>query len=169
MIRSMTAFARITLPAGGKRWVVEIRSLNQRYFELALRLPPQHLSFEQQIRSLVQTILHRGKVSLNISEEGRNGETAAYEMDEAQVRRYLISAKKVKRQFGLEGKLGVEDILRLPGVIREKINTDLKLLTWANLSRILKKVLEKAVQHKTEEGEKLDRDFRHRQIGRAHV
>ena len=33
MIRSMTAFARVSLAAGGKHWVVEIKSLNQRYFE----------------------------------------------------------------------------------------------------------------------------------------
>ena len=46
MIQSMIAFARVSLAAGGKHWVIEIRSLNQRYFELSLRLPPAMDSFE---------------------------------------------------------------------------------------------------------------------------
>ncbi len=156
----MTAFARVTLPAGGKNWVVEIRSLNQRYFELSLRLPPQMFQFEPQVRQLVQSLMHRGKVSLSIVEEGRNGESRAYELDTDQVRAYLESAQKIQKKFKLQGKLCVEDVMQLPGVVREKIATDAHAWSWPKLSVFLKKALEKAIEHKEEEGRKLDKDFR---------
>lgn len=162
MIRSMTAFARVSLAALGKHWVVEIRSLNQRYFELSLRLPPAMYPLESQVRQLVQSVMHRGKITLSISEEGRAGESLAYELDQDQVRAYLASAKKIQSKFKMEGKLTVETVMRLPGVVKEKAGGDVQAWNWANLSGLLKKALDKAVHHKEEEGEKLDKDFRQR-------
>lgn len=158
----MTAFSRVSLAAGGKHWVVEIKSLNQKYFELSLRLPPAMYAFESQVRPLVQSVMRRGKVSLGITEEGKNGESLVYELDPDQVKVYLASAKKIKTQFKLEGKLTVEEILRLPGVVKEKVAEDPKAWDWVKLSGFLKKALDKAVLHKEEEGEKLDKDFRER-------
>jgi uncharacterized protein (TIGR00255 family) len=158
----MTSFARVSLAALGKRWVVEIRSLNQRYFELSLRLPPAMYPIESQARQLVQSVMRRGKITLSISEEGRAGESLAYELDQDQVRAYLSSAKKIKSKFKMEGKLTVEDIMRLPGVVKEKAAVDAQAWNWAALSGLLKKALDKAVRHKEEEGDKLDKDFRQR-------
>ena len=80
MIRSMTAFARVSFVVGGRNWVVEIRSLNQRYFELSLRLPPELYSLEAQTRQLIQSVMRRGKITLSIAEEGKCGGAAAYEL-----------------------------------------------------------------------------------------
>lgn len=162
MIRSMTAFARVSVTAGGKHWVVEIKSLNQRYFELSLRLPPAMYAFEAQVRPLVQSVMRRGKITLGIAEEGRNGEALVYELDQDQVKAYLASAKKIKAKFKLDGKLTVEEIMRLPGVVKEKPSQDAGDWNWVKLSGLLKKALEKAIGHKEEEGEKLDKDFRQR-------
>ena len=162
MIRSMTAFARVSFVAGGRNWVVEIRSLNQRYFELSLRLPPEMLAFEAQARQLVQSVMRRGKVTLSIAEEGKSREAFAYELDQDQVRAYLSSAKKLKAKFGLEGKLAIEEILRLPGVVKEKAAGETEAWSWKKLSGLLTKALDKAVSHKEAEGVKLDKDFRQR-------
>ena len=162
MIRSMTAFARVSLVAGGKNWVVEIRSLNQRYFELSLRLPPAMLSFEAQARQLVQSVMRRGKVTLSIAEEGKNGAASAYELNQDQVQAYLESAKKLKTKFKLDGKLAIEEILRLPGVVKEKTAGEAGAWNWKKLSVLLTEALEKAVAHKEAEGAKLDKDFRQR-------
>ena len=160
MIRSMTSFARVSLPAGGKEWVVEVRSLNQRYFELSSRLPPQMFQFDGQIRQLVQSVMRRGKVTLSVGEEGRENGFMAYELDEDQVRAYLASAKKVRKKFSLEGDLTLEAVMRLPGVVKEKSPKDAHVWTWPKLSALLKRALDKAVIHKEEEGEKLEKDFR---------
>jgi uncharacterized protein (TIGR00255 family) len=158
----MTAFARVSLAVGGKHWVVEVKSLNQRYFELSLRLPPAMYSFEQQVRPLVQSVMRRGKIALSIAEEGKSGEALVYELDQDQVKAYLTSAQKIKTKFKLEGKLAVGEIMRLPGVVKEKPVAGVRDWTWTKLNALLKKALDKAIDHKEEEGAKLDKDFRQR-------
>lgn len=118
--------------------------------------------FEAQIRPLVQGAMRRGKVSLNISEEGRNGEQVAYELDQEQVRAYLASAKKIKGKFKLQGELCVEDVMKLPGVVKEKVVADALVWNWTKLNALIKKGLDKAIFHKEEEGKKLAKDFRMR-------
>jgi len=158
----MTAFARMTLPAGGKHWVLEVRSLNQRYFELSLRVPPSVYPLESQVRQLVQSLMRRGKVSLSIAEEGQNGDLLSYELDQDQVRAYLSSAKKIKAKFKIKGELCVEDIMKLPGVVKEKAINGIHTWNWTKLSLILTKILNKAILHKEAEGKKLEQDFRMR-------
>lgn len=171
MIKSMTAFSRVTLPAGGKNWVVEIKSLNQRYFELALRLPPSLFSMEGKIRQIIQKSMGRGKVALSISEEGNGSEDRTYELDAVQVRGYLESSKKIARKFKLEGKLSIGDVIRLPGVVHEKVGVSAKPVTWPALERVLEKGVERAIAHKLAEGKKLEQDLRARldKIGRTVV
>ena len=162
MIKSMTAFSRVTLPAGGKNWAVEIKSLNQRYFELALRLPPSLYGFENQIRQLFQSVFGRGKVSLSIFEEGNGEQNRSYEIDAKQVRAFLDSSKALTRKFKLEGKLAIADVVRLPGVIRERNDQKIKGISWQDLSRILKKGMDRALAHKCAEGKKIEKDLRSR-------
>jgi len=158
----MTAFARVSLAALGKRWVVEVRSLNQRYFELSLRLPPAMYPFEPQLRSVVQPLMRRGKISISILEEGNNGKLIGYELDPEQVKVYLASEKKLKNKFNLDGKLTVGDVMLLPGVIKEKAGGDTQCWDWTRLKSLLRKALDKAILHKEEEGAKLDKDLRQR-------
>lgn len=158
MIRSMTAFSRVALPAGGKNWVVEIRSLNQRYFELSLRLPASMFQFEPQVRQLVQAAMRRGKVSLNVFEEGHNGEAHEYELDINQVQQYVKSSQKLKRRFRLGGDLHVAEVMNLPGVVKEKVTNGIHAWNWSKLNVFLKKALDRAIAHKKEEGHKLERD-----------
>jgi uncharacterized protein (TIGR00255 family) len=162
MIKSMTAFSRVALPAGGKQWVVEIKSLNQRYFELGLRLPPSLHCYETQVRQLIQGMVSRGKISLAVFEEGNGEQHRSYGLDTAQVKAYLGSAASLKKKFNLDGKLAIEDVVRLPGVVREKVDANTKVLGWTEFSRILKKGIKKAIELKYEEGGKLAKDLRHR-------
>ena len=53
MIKSMTAFGRVEKTVEGRRYIVEIRSLNRRYLEISVRMPQQLLPLEECVRKLV--------------------------------------------------------------------------------------------------------------------
>ncbi len=158
----MTAFSRVVLPARGKQWVIEIKSLNQRYFELGMRLPSSLGVYETRVRQLVQGMINRGKISLSVLEEGNGEQKRSYELDEAQVRSYLGASGRLRKKFNLAGDLSAGDLMRLPGVIREKIEAKDDVPSWAEFGRMLKKGIEKAIAHKYEEGRKLEKDLRGR-------
>ena len=61
-MRSMTGFGRTQLERGGTQVVAEVRSLNQRFFELKLNLPRGWGEHEGEIRKIVQAAVERGRV-----------------------------------------------------------------------------------------------------------
>src|SRR5690625_7613409 len=66
MMKSMTAYARsaATLPAGQIVW--ELRSVNQRYLDLSLRLPEEFRGLDAGIRSALKARLGRGMVEATL-------------------------------------------------------------------------------------------------------
>src|SRR4029077_14097338 len=63
-MRSMTGFGRAEIERGKVRVAAEMRSLNQRFFELKLNLPRTWGEHEAEIRKLVQSVIARGRVEL---------------------------------------------------------------------------------------------------------
>ena len=82
MIRSMTAFARRTRDLDGGMLVWELRSVNHRYLELALRLPEDLRSLEPVLRERAGRRLKRGKVELVLRLRGNLRTPAAVEIDD---------------------------------------------------------------------------------------
>ncbi len=159
-IRSMTAFARAVSNTPEGAWGIEIRSLNHRYFEFSLKVPPALGSLENRIRDFVQASLRRGKVTVSLMRESASGEAANRAViDESAVRFYAASVKKLKRKFRLGGDLSVSDLLRLPGIFTaEERKTDAEKI-WPSLQRLLVQGLKKAVTAKHLEGRKLSQDI----------
>ena len=65
-IVSMTGFGRAETRAGGHTIIVEIRTVNHRFFEASLRIPPLLGPAESRIREALQTSIQRGRASVSI-------------------------------------------------------------------------------------------------------
>ena len=69
MIYSMTGFGRAELSESDKKFTVEIKSVNHKYFDLNIRMPRKFNLFESNIRNLLKEYASRGKIDLYISYE----------------------------------------------------------------------------------------------------
>ena len=69
MIRSMTGYGRGGSGRGGIDTVVEMRSVNHRYFEFSARLPRGCAFLEDRLKSLVSASVARGKVDMFVTAE----------------------------------------------------------------------------------------------------
>ena len=69
MIKSMTGFGKSEVHSGNKKITVEIRSLNSKQLDLAIRIPPIYREAEYEIRNMIAKTLQRGKVEVFISVE----------------------------------------------------------------------------------------------------
>src|SRR5678816_2399050 len=67
MLKSMTGFGRAEKNVGGKTFLIDIKSLNGKQFELQLKLPSILRPLEFDIRRLLSEKLNRGSVDCNIS------------------------------------------------------------------------------------------------------
>ncbi|CUX97380.1 YicC/YloC family endoribonuclease [Candidatus Hoaglandella endobia] len=116
MISSMTAFTRrnITHTWGKITW--ELRSVNQRYLEIYIRLPEQFRSLDPIIRERIRLSLTRGKVECNLYFDTNVTTQNTLIFNEKLAKELIKTAQWVKIQSD-EGEIDPLDILRWPGVM----------------------------------------------------
>lgn len=123
MIRSMTGFGDASRSQDGVAYAVELRSLNNRYLKATVRLPEELLGLEPELESAIRKRLTRGSVTLTVHFKDTSA-AAAYEINEAALRRYLSHLETVEKQaladLGEHGgvRLDLGSLLALPGIVQ---------------------------------------------------
>ncbi|MFI5321711.1 MAG: YicC/YloC family endoribonuclease [Myxococcota bacterium] len=118
MIRSMTGFGRAVFEAAGASFAVELRSVNQRNLDLSVRLPRSFAGLEPELRKSLAQRFSRGKVELGVALAAGSGPRAELEVDRSLVQRYLELSRELARESGVVDRMGVAELLAMPGVIR---------------------------------------------------
>ena len=153
LIRSMTAFARAERRAewGGATW--ELRSVNNRYLDVATRLPEDLRRLETEVRDRVRARLHRGKVDCHlwVSHRGEGGSGFALDPDVAS--HVVRAVREVEELMEDPGPLSAIEVLRWPGVIRPRA-VDLEAVADGVL-QCLEDALEDLNAARRREGEKI--------------
>jgi len=123
MIKSMTGFASLTRDDERGAIGVTIRSVNHRFLDLQLRLPPVIADLEPRLRALVQKQLARGRVEISVSLQLRQNAAPQIELNEEFVQALSGAMAEARRRGVIAGELTPGDLLRLPQAltIREKM------------------------------------------------
>jgi uncharacterized protein (TIGR00255 family) len=118
MISSMTGFARQERSGAFGNLVCEIRSVNHRYLDVALRLPDSCRALESEFRQSLMSALRRGKVDCTI--QHRPPAAGELEIDEVALAPVLARSRQIAGQLPGQGQINVLELLRWPGVLREE-------------------------------------------------
>lgn len=120
MIRSMTGYgAAESELADGRVLRAEVRTVNHRHLSTSVRLPRGWEGLERSVLERVRAVLSRGSVSLSVrceSSDRDEGDVPSLDLERA--RGYVELMREAGLQLKLEGYLQVEDLARLPGVLR---------------------------------------------------
>jgi len=116
MIKSMTGFGQGSAEGAAFKVRVDIRSVNNRFLDVHVRLPQEFASLELTIKKQAQAALHRGRVDITIAVEQMK--EAAFQINRPMVAGYLAALGEMKREFGLEGDPSLELIAKLPGALQ---------------------------------------------------
>ena len=119
MIRSMTAFARHESQTAWGRVTWELRSVNHRYLEIALRLPEAFRVLEPTIREHIGKQLKRGKVDCTLKYQPGDDALTTITLNQSLARRVVQVADEVKPLLGANAQLALIDVLRWPGVVSD--------------------------------------------------
>jgi len=119
----MTGFGRGAASGDGFALAVEIKTVNNRFLDIHLRLGQELSAIELDIRKRVSARLSRGRVDISINFD-RTGETK-YELNQGIIAGYVDALRDIQRQFNLTGDIDVNAVARLPGALttaREGLN-----------------------------------------------
>mgnify|MGYP000038286781 CR=1 FL=1 len=117
MIVSMTGFGDATAEADGTHYSVEIRSLNNRFFKAAIKLPDNLGGMEPELESTLRAKLGRGSITYILKMRSETAE-AAYKINVQALRAYISQIQSVAELTG-RIRLDLGGLLALPGICLE--------------------------------------------------
>ena len=161
MIKSMTAFGRHSETVNEKNITVEIKSVNNRYFDCSVRLPRNYSFLEEKIKPYLQSHgISRGKVDVSISIENVGSSDVAISLNEEYARAYYEALKQLKEALDLPGEITVATLQRDSNIFTlSKLEED-EEQDWLDLSAVLDKAIEKFITAREREGANIEADLR---------
>ncbi|MEA3328459.1 MAG: YicC/YloC family endoribonuclease [Candidatus Omnitrophota bacterium] len=159
MVRSMSGFGRAEARSGYGKVMVEIRSLNHRYFEFSSRLPNNISVLEGKIKECICKSICRGKINLYLQIERVKGASAGLSIDKQAARNYYKLLNRLKKDLKLNDNIRLDQILSSPNVlVYEKASED-AAKAWPLIEKALIPALNSLVAMRESEGRNLKKDL----------
>lgn len=121
-MNSMTGFGRASFTTDEFSLTVELRTVNNRFLDIQVRLPPELMVAEVPLRKLIQTRLQRGRVEATVSLVQQRPVT--FQVNLPLVQGYVAALRQAQAATGIAGDFDLSLIARLPGAIQPVTETD---------------------------------------------
>ncbi|SHF74078.1 YicC/YloC family endoribonuclease [Flavisolibacter ginsengisoli] len=157
MLKSMTGFGRAEQAVGDKTFLIDIKSLNGKQFDLQLKMPAFLKPFEFDIRKILSEKLGRGTVdcSINLKETG-NAKPVTINTDLAKA--YYKPLAALSKELGLDTEGILATLIKLPEVITPTSET-LNDEEWKQFTTAIVAAIDDLNAHRVEEGKSLQKDL----------
>ncbi|MFT3681877.1 MAG: YicC/YloC family endoribonuclease [Ferruginibacter sp.] len=157
MLKSMTGFGSAEQTINEKTFLVEIKSLNGKQFELQLRLPPLLRPYEFEIRNRLQDSLIRGTVDCTITIK-QKGAAKPVVINTDLIKAYYLQINDLASQLNIDTNSVLSALLRLPEVVVPATDV-LSEGDFKEFEKILQAALNDINKHRKEEGTSLEKDL----------
>ncbi len=155
---SMTGYGRAEYAEKGINLLVEIKTVNNRNFDLNSKTPRAFIMFDDLIRKTVQSYVKRGRIDLFVTFSDKREKACDLDVDLERAESYYKISKAIAERLGLENDVTVSGIMRSPDVVTDNSLTDV-----SEFEEILKSTVASACENlnamRKIEGEKLVADM----------
>ncbi len=159
MIKSMTGFGRCEVQEGQRKITVEMKSVNHRYLDVAMKMPKKLNFFEAAIRSELKNFIQRGKVDLFINYEDYTQTNVCVKYNRELAEEYLKYLNQMAEEFSLDNDVRVSALSRYPEVLTMEEQTVDEEKLWKLLEQAIKGAAQGFVETRIKEGENLKNDL----------
>ena len=161
MIRSMTAFGRARATVGGKDITVEMRSVNNRFFDCSAKLPRAFSFLEEKIKPYLQSAsVSRGKVDVSVSIDVVDSPLADIAIDEGYAAAYINALRALGDKFSLRDDISTMSVAQNRDIFIIKKPEEDAERDWNDLCVVLDEAIERFIVARVREGENIERDLR---------
>jgi uncharacterized protein (TIGR00255 family) len=160
MLKSMTGFGRVERTVTDKTFLIDIKSLNGKQFELNLKLPAFLKPFEFDIRKLLSEKLGRGSVDCTISLK-ESGQAKPVSINTELAKAYFKPLAELSEELKLDTSSILSSLLKMPEVITPTGDT-LTDAEWGQFKTVLSAAIDDLGLHRIDEGKSLEADLLNR-------
>ena len=164
MIKSMTAYGRGVYESDDSIYIAEVKSLNNRYRDIIIRISRDFQLLEDEIKSFVSSKIMRGRIEISVQVEGKKDSELNYALDLniPLLKSYIRIFDILKERFGIKGNITPEQICQLKDLIIIKpVEPDLEK-SRSGIREAIEHAFTSFDEMRTREGNVIEKDFQNR-------
>lgn len=164
MLRSMTGYGRAQKIINGRDILVEVRSVNHRYYEYSSRIPRAYSYIDEKLKALLKSAISRGKAEVSVTINNIEGKDMVIAVNKDVAEGYVNALRSLNQQMGTDGECWLEDdiklskLLKMPDIFTIQKAPDDEEQVWADVAEVASEAIAKFVDMRTTEGERLFAD-----------
>ena len=155
MIKSMTGYASESFVINTTKFLVEIKSVNSKNIDLSIRIPQVLKLYENDLRKKLTDKLHRGKIEMNVSAEGKFSKEEISFNNEI-IKKYI---KELKRIDNIEDANYLKIAMGLPNAYESK-SAELNNIQTKSLLNKIYSIIAKVDTFREKEGLETEKDIK---------
>lgn len=158
MIRSMTGYGRGKYEIDSREYIVEIKSVNNRYCDVSIKLPRSISYLEEKIKKEITSKVSRGKIDVFITfyNNSTKGKSIKFNRELAGI--YINELRELAKENGIKDEIQVTDISKFPDILTVENEEDEELI-WNELKLPLEEAINNFIAMKETEGNKIFEDL----------
>ena len=164
VLRSMTGYGRAQKIINGRDILVEVRSVNHRYYEYSSRIPRAYSYIDEKLKALLKSAISRGKAEVSVTINNIEGKDTVIAVNKDVAEGYVNALRALNQQMGADGECWLEDdiklskLLKMPDIFTIQKAPDDEEQVWADVAEVASEAIAKFVDMRTTEGERLFAD-----------
>jgi len=157
MIKGMTGFGTAPFSVGKVKGLIEVKSVNHRYLDIAFYLPVGFGALENKIREMISKSLSRGRVTVSVKITDKPDHEVFFNEDI--IEEYLRHARNIQKKYRLVNNLTLADLIKMPGVVDVKEVFVQAETMWPVVERGIRTSLKGLTVMREREGKSLTADI----------
>ncbi|MCI7350285.1 MAG: YicC family protein [Ruminococcus sp.] len=154
----MTGYGRCQSVIGGYDILLEIRSVNHRFFDFTAKIPRSYGYLEEKLKSFFQGSISRGKVEVSLSIYSVGVADAVIEVNESVAEGYVNALREANKKLMLNDDLSLSNLMRLPDVFNIRKAADDEEVVWECVRSAAQTALDDFIAMRENEGRRMVAD-----------
>lgn len=161
MIKSMTGYGRADKKVELREYQIEIKSVNHKYLDITIKMPKNISHKEEEIKKLVKSKLHRGKIDILVTFTDNSVENKKITLNTDLAKIYINQLRELAQEEKIWSDIQVTDIAKFPDVLIVENNQDDEMLEQ-ELQEVTMRALNQLIEMRRNEGNKIAEDLQKR-------
>lgn len=160
MIKSMTGYGRYEYIDESKKIVIDMKSVNQRFCDVNVKVPRAYGYLEDKIKEYVSSSISRGKVDVFVYIENYSSENKLITLDKALCDNYYKLLGELLESYNLEDDITLSNLLRFQDIFVVRQDEEDKDAAWEMMKKALVPATEDFINSRIREGERMLADLK---------
>ena len=162
MIKSMTGFGRSKYENENREYSVDIKSVNNRYSDVSIKLPRSICALEDKVKKEILNSISRGKVDVFITFYNNSDKGKDIRINEELAKKYIEELRRLVDETGVRDNISVMEISKMPEVLNIKLEDDDEDIIWDELKKCTGDAIKSFIAMREAEGQKIKEDLERR-------